>query len=95
MTTTGVMICGHGSRSEEAVSQFANLQNKLAGRFPEYPVEYGFLEFATPIIRTGLDARHGTDAGDRARGVERHAAAAVGDQDAPIRQYNRCILADR
>ena len=56
MTTTGVMICGHGSRSEEAVSQFANLQKKLAGRVPEYPVEYGFLEFATPIIRDGLDS---------------------------------------
>jgi sirohydrochlorin cobaltochelatase len=55
MAKTGVMICGHGSRSTEAVSQFAALQQQLAERFPEYPVEYGFLEFATPIIRDGLD----------------------------------------
>ena len=55
MSKTGVMICGHGSRSTDAVTQFAALQQKLADRFPEYPVEYGFLEFATPIIREGLD----------------------------------------
>ncbi len=56
MSKIGVMICGHGSRSEEAVAEFAALEIELAKRFPEYPVEYGFLEFATPIIRTGLDA---------------------------------------
>ena len=55
MTKTGVIICGHGSRNQEAVRQFGALKDLLADRFPEYPVEYGFLEFATPIIRTGLD----------------------------------------
>ncbi len=56
MSKIGVMICGHGSRSEAAVAEFAALEIELAKRFPDYPVEYGFLEFATPIIRTGLDA---------------------------------------
>ncbi|MAF48057.1 MAG: sirohydrochlorin chelatase [Rhodospirillaceae bacterium] len=55
MSKTGVMICGHGSRDDKAVAEFAALQARLAERFPEYPVEYGFLEFARPIIRTGLD----------------------------------------
>ena len=51
----GVLICGHGSRSKSAVTEFAVLAEKLAPMFPEWPVEYGYLEFATPVIKTGLD----------------------------------------
>ncbi|MEC8673543.1 MAG: sirohydrochlorin chelatase, partial [Pseudomonadota bacterium] len=51
----GVMICGHGSRSKSAVTEFAVLAEKLAPMFPDWPVEYGYLEFATPVINTGLD----------------------------------------
>lgn len=51
----GVMICGHGSRDAAAVREFAVLSEHLKKRLPHYPVEYGYLEFATPIIRTGLD----------------------------------------
>jgi sirohydrochlorin cobaltochelatase len=51
----GVMICGHGSRDTDAVTEFAVLSGHLKKRLPQYPVEYGYLEFATPIIRTGLD----------------------------------------
>ena len=51
----GVMVCGHGSRNEDAVREFATVAEGLRGRLPEYPVDYGYLEFATPIIRTGLD----------------------------------------
>jgi sirohydrochlorin cobaltochelatase len=54
--TLGVMLCGHGSRDQEAVTEFAVLSAHLRQRLPQYPVEYGYLEFATPIIRTGLDA---------------------------------------
>ena len=52
----GVMLCGHGSRDEDAVTEFAVLSEHLKKRLPQYPVEYGYLEFATPIIRNGLDA---------------------------------------
>ncbi len=52
----GVMLCGHGSRDTEAVREFAVLSEHLKRRLPQYPVEFGYLEFATPIIRTGLDA---------------------------------------
>ena len=51
----GVMICGHGSRSKSAVAEFAQLAEKLGPKFPDWPVEYGYLEFATPVIKTGLD----------------------------------------
>ncbi len=52
----GVMICGHGSRSEAAVSEFAVLAEKLPALLPgEWETEYGYLEFANPVIRDGLD----------------------------------------
>ena len=52
----GVMLCGHGSRDSDAVREFAVLADHLKKRLPQYPVEFGYLEFATPIIRTGLDS---------------------------------------
>jgi sirohydrochlorin cobaltochelatase len=54
--TIGVMLCGHGSRDVGAVAEFGALARHLKARLPQYEVESGFLEFATPIIKTGLDA---------------------------------------
>jgi len=51
----GVMLCGHGSRDEGAVAEFASLAERLRERLPDHPVEYGYLEFARPIIGQGLD----------------------------------------
>ena len=56
MTITGVMICGHGSRSQSAVDEFATLADKLPSFLPQgWETEYGYLEFANPVIRDGLD----------------------------------------
>ena len=56
MTKIGVMICGHGSRSKAAVTEFAVLAEKLPGYLPEdWACDYGYLEFANPVIRAGLD----------------------------------------
>jgi sirohydrochlorin cobaltochelatase len=52
---TGVMLCGHGSRNKLAVDEFANLAEHLKARLPGVPVEYGYLEFANPVIHQGLD----------------------------------------
>ncbi|MEM9795963.1 MAG: sirohydrochlorin chelatase [Pseudomonadota bacterium] len=53
---TGVMICGHGSRSQAAVDEFAVLAEKLPAYLPpDWLVDYGYLEFANPVIRHGLD----------------------------------------
>jgi sirohydrochlorin cobaltochelatase len=52
----GVMVCGHGSRDQNAVREFAVLAERLTERLPQYPVDYGYLEFATPVIRDGLNA---------------------------------------
>ena len=50
------MICGHGSRSKSAESEFGLLARALKKRFPGTPVEYGFLEFSAPNIHMGLDS---------------------------------------
>jgi len=50
-----IMICGHGSRDRGAVSEFNQLAVRIKERLPNHRVESGFLEFATPVIRTGLD----------------------------------------
>ena len=56
MSKIGVMICGHGSRSQAAVDEFAVLAKKLPATLPEnWELEYGYLEFANPVIRDGLD----------------------------------------
>ncbi|EBA02357.1 hypothetical protein RB2150_16327 [Rhodobacterales bacterium HTCC2150] len=56
MSKIGVMICGHGSRSEAAVREFAVLAEKLPPLLPkEWEIDYGYLEFANPVIRLGLD----------------------------------------
>ena len=52
----GLMLCGHGSRDGQAVKEFAQLAAQLTGRLPDYDVDYGYLEFARPIIRDGLDS---------------------------------------
>ncbi|MFK7938433.1 MAG: sirohydrochlorin chelatase [Roseovarius sp.] len=53
----GVMICGHGSRSQSAVDEFATLADKLPPLLPaDWEMEYGYLEFANPVIRDGLDS---------------------------------------
>jgi sirohydrochlorin cobaltochelatase len=48
------MVCGHGSRDEGAVAEFEKLAIAIRERADGIPVEYGFLEFATPVIRDGL-----------------------------------------
>jgi sirohydrochlorin cobaltochelatase len=54
----GVMVCGHGSRDIEAIREFEAVARGIRQRLPQYQVESGFLEFAQPIIRDGLDKLH-------------------------------------
>ena len=59
-----LMLCGHGSRDEGAVREFAGLAEKLKARLPDWSTDYGYLEFAKPIIRDGLDRLRGEGARD-------------------------------
>jgi len=56
MEKSGVMICGHGSRDPEAVAEFDAMARAVARRLPDRDVASGYLEFARPTIREGLDA---------------------------------------
>lgn len=64
LSKIGVMMCGHGSRDEGACREFARVVEGIGRRLPQWPVEHGYLEFATPIIREGLEKLRG-------QGVER------------------------
>lgn len=55
----GVMICGHGSRNRFAVAEFAHLAEGLRERLKPLPVAHGYLEFARPILREGLEHLRG------------------------------------
>ncbi len=52
----GVMVCGHGSRDEDAVGEFVNFAKKLKNQLLQYELDWGFLEFANPVIKSGLDS---------------------------------------
>jgi len=52
---TGIMICGHGSRNQNAADEFARLATAMIARHAGTPVEYGYLEFCNPVIHAGLD----------------------------------------
>jgi sirohydrochlorin cobaltochelatase len=54
MTKTAVLLCGHGSRDPEAVSEFETAAAELRPRLPEFDFATGYLEFARPTIRDGL-----------------------------------------
>ena len=55
MDKTAIMMCGHGSRDRDAITQFEGVVAGLKARLPDTPLAHGFLEFAQPIIREGLD----------------------------------------
>jgi sirohydrochlorin cobaltochelatase len=53
---SGVMLCGHGSRDPEAIAEFEAFAASLRALLPATDLATGFLEFARPLIRDGLDA---------------------------------------
>ena len=52
----GIMVCGHGSRDKDAEVEFALVAEGLKKRFPDLPIEYGFLEYSAPNIHMGLNS---------------------------------------
>src|SRR5579871_4070198 len=59
---SSVMVCGHGSRDNEAVTEFNAMVAALRQRLPGRNVESGFLEFARPTIGEGFEALAATGA---------------------------------
>ena len=50
-----ILICGHGSRNKLAITEFQELTKFIQKRYPNFLVEYGFLEFAKPSLVDALD----------------------------------------
>jgi sirohydrochlorin cobaltochelatase len=55
----GILVCGHGSRNRLAVAEFAALAEQLRQTLAPLPVAHGYLEFARPILRDGLEELRG------------------------------------
>ena len=60
----GVLISRHGSRNRLAVDELAKHADGQRLKLPHLPGEHGYLEFARPILRDGLEKL-------RQQGVER------------------------
>ncbi len=52
---TAILICGHGSRDNNAAIEFSKIAEGLQKRYPDTMIEYGFLEFSKPNIHMALD----------------------------------------
>jgi sirohydrochlorin cobaltochelatase len=53
---TGIMVCGHGSRDDDAIREFEKVATGIKARLPAVSVATGYLEFARPTIRDGLES---------------------------------------
>jgi sirohydrochlorin cobaltochelatase len=53
---TAVMLCGHGSRDGEAIAELEQAAAGLRTLRPGLDLATGYLEFARPTIRDGLEA---------------------------------------
>ena len=51
----GILVCGHGSRDKEGINAFKDLVLELKQRYPQYEVDYGFLEFAHPVFTAAVE----------------------------------------
>ena len=49
MNDPAILLCGHGSRDVEAISEFEALAGHISRHLPERRVAHGFLEFARHI----------------------------------------------
>jgi sirohydrochlorin cobaltochelatase len=52
--STGILLVGHGTRSEVGTSQFLNLAREMASALAPNAVEHAFLEMQQPDIRTAV-----------------------------------------
>jgi sirohydrochlorin cobaltochelatase len=55
VTGTAVLICGHGSRDGDAIGEFEAMAASLRPRLGAHDFAAGYLEFARPTIREGLE----------------------------------------
>jgi sirohydrochlorin cobaltochelatase len=54
LSSTGILLCGHGSRDIEAIAEFEAMAAQLRLRLADHDFATAYLEFARPTIRDGL-----------------------------------------
>ena len=64
MTQPAILLCGHGSRDVQAISEFEALAGHISRHLPGRRVVHGFLEFARPTIGERLDDLRAAGASD-------------------------------
>ncbi len=64
MNQPAILLCGHGSRDVEAITEFEALAGHISRHLPERKVMHGFLEFARPTIGERLDDLRNSGAND-------------------------------
>ncbi|MBT3700872.1 MAG: sirohydrochlorin chelatase [Alphaproteobacteria bacterium] len=52
--TSGILLCGHGSRDPATLDEFVNVVNGLRALLPDQDIDYGFLELTQPSIAETL-----------------------------------------
>jgi len=55
MMKKGILLCGHGSRTKSGTAAFKELVEVLKGRYTDYEVDYGFLEFNHPVYEASIE----------------------------------------
>src|SRR5687768_12753420 len=56
MDDTAILICAHGSRDTDAITELEALAVGMRRRLPDRNIGAAYLEFARPTIREGLEA---------------------------------------
>ncbi len=51
----GILLCGHGTRKRAGTDAFKNLVLILKNRYPDFEVDYGFLEFNHPLYEASIE----------------------------------------
>lgn len=53
--TTGIILCGHGTKSQQGISSFFKVYSALEQQLNnKYAINYGFIENATPSLEDGI-----------------------------------------
>jgi sirohydrochlorin cobaltochelatase len=52
--TSGILLCGHGSRDPATLDEFVSVVHALRALLPDQDIDYGFLELTQPSIAEAL-----------------------------------------
>ncbi|NBC31142.1 MAG: sirohydrochlorin chelatase [Alphaproteobacteria bacterium] len=57
-TSSGVILCGHGTRNADGIAEFVTVAEAVQRRLPHLAVRRAFLEWSAPRLDAALDGFH-------------------------------------